>query len=502
MKKKWYEILDSVRFAITVLLLGYLFIGMGNVRSENEIVQKILLIFSTAGLLLKNLFPLILTLNYVGNNKKDVIPFIGAFMCYALLNIVTMILSRSNYPAEFYQDILGLAINDNLRPLNIGIIGSILVIIVVDKTYAWSRKRYNYGFLTFIDNDAWFFITAIIFTAFVGVAVSYSYIYFVNVVNKLMQFISLNSNNPVAMFIYGFCDRIGQMLHVDNIFKDNFLFGNLGGSWTDGKQVVYTGDVNIWTAQILSDSLTAGVGRYTTGTYIINLFAVPSLIIGYYLNITDKIDRSRMFGMLFLGICASELTGSSLPIEIVILLTSPLLYIIHLLFCGAIFMACSIADIYIGVMLTTSKSTILLGNIFEFVHYYNVVNLHAMLVKALVMGIIVFALYQLMVFTYYHILAQDFLDTQQGKIELKQFIADLGGLTNIKKITSSSIAITVVLYDRDKLNVDDLLNGRAYKVTERYYGFIINYGSGSSTICRKIRKELNDYQDCLAYSKK
>lgn len=502
MKKKWYEILDSIRFAITVLLIGYLFIGIGNIQSKNEIIQKILLIFSTSGLLLKNLFPLVLTLNYVGSNKKDVIPFIGAFMCYILMNIITMILSKTTFSSEFYRNILGLAISDNMRPLNLGIVGSVAVIFTVDIAYDISRKRYNYGFLTFLDNDAWFFIVALIFTSLVSVGINYSYIYFVNVVNKLMEFISLNSTNPTALFIYGIFQRIGEMLHVDNIFKNNFLFGNLGGSWIDGKQVVYNGDINIWTAQMLSDSISAGTGKYTAGAYIINLFAAPSLIIGYYLNITDKIDRSRMLGMLLLGIMASVLTASPLPIEIVVFLTSPLLYAIHLILCGSIYMICSLLNICIGVMLSTSQATVTVGNIFEFIHYYSIVNLHPVLVKALIVGIVTFIIYQVVVFVYYHLLAQDFLDSEQGKIELKQFIDNLGGLTNIKKITSSSVAITVVLYDRDKLNVDGLLAGRAYKIIERYYGFIINYGSGSSTVCRKIRKEIKNYQDCLAYSKK
>ena len=503
MKKKWYEILDSTRFAITILLIGYLFIGIGNIQAENEVIKKILLIFSSTGSLIKDLFPLGLTLNYIGKNKKDVIPFMGALLCYFLMNVITMVIGNSNYASEFYCSILGITTSTGLKPLNLGVFGSVIIILLVNAAYDLSRKRYNYGFLTFIDNDAWFLITAFLFTTIASIAVSFGYVYLVSITSRLMDFISANSTNPTVLFIYGTCEKLGEMFQLENIFKNNFLFGALGGNWIDNAQTVYNGDINIWTAQLTADSLSVGTGKYTSASYIINLFAAPSLIIGYYLNITDKIDKSRMLGMLLMGIACSVLTASPLPIEIVIFLTSPMLYFLHILLSGFIYMSCGILGIYIGVMSNVAnQSTLCIGTIFEFIHYYSVVNLHQTMLKALIMGIIVFILYQLLVFVYYHILAQDFLDSETGKIEVSRFIELLGGINNIKKITSSSVAITVVLNDRDKLDVNGLLADRAYKVTERYYGFIIEYGAGSSSICRKVRKAMQDYQTCLQYSKK
>ena len=44
MKKKWYEIIDSVSFSLIVLLFSYFFIAIGSIESANEIVSKSLLI--------------------------------------------------------------------------------------------------------------------------------------------------------------------------------------------------------------------------------------------------------------------------------------------------------------------------------------------------------------------------------------------------------------------------------------------------------------------------
>ena len=78
----------------------------------------------------------------------------------------------------------------------------------------------------------------------------------------------------------------------------------------------------------------------------------------------------------------------------------------------------------------------------------------------------------------------------------------LGGLSNIKKITSSSRWITVVLDDKNKFDGDKLLKDQAYKIVERYYGFIIFLGPSSPKICREIRKQMKDLNYCLKYRKK
>ena len=80
MKKKWYEIIDSVSFSLIVLLFSYFFIAIGSIESANEIVSKSLLILLRIGIYLKKAFPLFLALNYIGSNKKDIIPFIGYFL--------------------------------------------------------------------------------------------------------------------------------------------------------------------------------------------------------------------------------------------------------------------------------------------------------------------------------------------------------------------------------------------------------------------------------------
>ena len=71
MKKKWYEIIDSVSFSLIVLLFSYFFIAIGSIESANEIVSKSLLILLRIGIYLKKAFPFFLALNCIGSNNHN-----------------------------------------------------------------------------------------------------------------------------------------------------------------------------------------------------------------------------------------------------------------------------------------------------------------------------------------------------------------------------------------------------------------------------------------------
>ncbi|MGN1398562.1 MAG: hypothetical protein ACI4WG_00970, partial [Erysipelotrichaceae bacterium] len=92
-------------------------------------------------------------------------------------------------------------------------------------------------------------------------------------------------------------------------------------------------------------------------------------------------------------------------------------------------------------------------------------------------------------------------DKEEKKKDLYSIVSALGGLNNIKKITSSARWITVVLDDKTKLDSKSLLEDRPYRIIERYYGFVIFCGPASSEICRKIRKQQKDLQVCYKFRK-
>lgn len=501
MTKKWYSILDSVKFSIAILLIGALFTGIGNIPTTNALLQKSFEILSFLGKEIKEIFPIAVVINYIGKTHKDFTAVIGAIICYVVFHVVTMFAASPHFNSAYYYSVLGIQ-SGNLKPLNLGVIASVIIIMIILYSYRVSRKRFNYGFLHFIDNDVWFLLVAFVLTVLSALIVCGFAPRLIAFFQRGLLFISKNNTNPALLFVYGCVDKVLELFGIDNITKQQFLFDSLGGNWINANEVNIFGDVNIWTAQSEAGTIGKAVGKFITPSYIVNVFIVPSLIIAYFFNINDKMDRKRMAGTVIVGIITSLLTASSLPLEYVLLFTAPLLLSIHILLTGSIYMILAMNSIYLGYQYSGPLSSMCMGNVLDLIGFVNNVNLHQMAMKVIFVGIIFFVLYQVITIVYYRLMSFDFLEPELSKVEIREIIQALGGLDNIKMINSSVLSIIVVLYDKEKIKVDQLVDNKAYKVRERYFGYIISFGPASSQICHRIRKEVKNYEDCLKYSVK
>ncbi|MGI6607744.1 MAG: hypothetical protein ACOX1F_02015 [Erysipelotrichaceae bacterium] len=503
----WYRIIESIKFSLGMLFIGFILMRIGSINTNGEIISLVISMCGYSGKLIVDLFPFILAINYVGKTYNDVIVVIATIISYTLLNVVTMFYAKTSFDSNYYKAILGLsyetisAANNPITkyPLNLGIIASIIVIMIIKLAYKISRKRYNYGMFVFIDNDVWFLLITFVFTAVVGILLSHEYGHLVMILNNVMNWISTNNSNPAVMFVYGIIRQFLNALGMEEIITNKFLFGNLGGSWITPADVTILGDVNIWIEQYKINSVSIGTGRYISASYVVNIFAIPSLILAYYLNISDKIERSRALGLVIIGIIASLFGAATLPMELVLMLTAPVLLGIHIIICGLLYLACGLTNTYLGCGAFGNPKYLATGNIYELIKYSSDADLLPNIYRLLIIGAIVFVVYQLAVFIFYKVLAFYFLEKEKQTIEVRQYIENLGGISNIKKITSSATALIVVLYDKHKINADNIIAGKAYKVVERYYGYIINYGPGSNALRRKISKEIENYKDCLEY---
>ena len=287
MKKFWYSNYESIKGPLTMYLIAMILLAIPNIfSSTNQVIATTLVAFMYAGGLIKTLLPVFVIVNIIGKNHEDSVPVLGGVISYVLLHLVTMFVASQSFDAQYYtslgsgllEGIAGL----NRKPLNMGYIASVVVIVIVFLTYRVSRQRFNYGVLTFIDNDSWFLIICSVITIITGVAISFVFPYGVNFLNRIMTFVSQNSTNPGALFVYGLIERTMELRGMDDILHNSFWIGNYGGNWLDNAGNLYVGDVNIWTAQLSKGMVELGVGKYITPYYILNMFIVPALIVSIY----------------------------------------------------------------------------------------------------------------------------------------------------------------------------------------------------------------------------
>lgn len=72
----------------------------------------------------------------------------------------------------------------------------------------------------------------------------------------------------------------------------------------------------------------------------------------------------------------------------------------------------------------------------------------------------------------------------------KRVIKALGGLENIRSVTSTPDKITVVLHHRDKVDFDALRDEGAYLILESLDGYLIRLGNLSTIVAKEIKKQL------------
>ena len=503
MKKTWYALYDSFKTPIAMLLIGYLLMGLNYITVESPLINTTLQMLAYLGYAIKMLFPLIVIIAFLNKNFEDTIVVNVGIFCYFALNAITMFYSKGTLSSFFYTNLLNLNLDTDagLKPLNMGLFASVAVILIITLTYRSSRKRYNYGMLQFITNDVWFFLLALISTVLVGALIAWQYPTVARFVVRCMRFVSVNNTNPASIFFYGLYDKVMSITGLHRIVEQGFWYGEFGGSWVDKAGTSFFGDANIWNAQIAADALNKGVGRYLTSNYVINLFVIPSIGLGLLLSIRDRVELKRNIGAVIMVIICSLLTGNALPMEFALLFIAPGLLVIHVIASALISMALAIMNVQLGFSVVGNLNYLSAGNIVDFIRYLRATSTHDAAMQILLIGAICFVIYQLLVFVYYRFLSQDFLESEEGKQEMKEFVRALGGIDNIRMITSSPLSIIVVLDDNERFDPQAVLKTKAYLIKERYFGYHIDYGPGSSALCRSIRKEMKEFAEVMEYHK-
>lgn len=509
MKKKWFAIIDYVKYPLSILMIGYILTTIAAINPETPLLNAITTACGYFGTICKDLFPLSIIVCYVGQKYKTKNPSVAiltSIASYMLLNVVSMFSNDGSFASYFYTNLLGIqysSVVDGItivhQPLNIGLIGSLLVIAIIVFAHDLAEKRYNYGILTFISNEVSFFINSMVLTVLIGLLGSWAYIYIVQFLTRLLTGLSRNSANPAFMFIYALFDKLSHIFGFGNIIEDTFWLGSLGGSYVDINGFTYAGDMNIWTTQYLNGTVEPGVGKFITIYYIVNVFMIPAIVLGLWVNTRNKIQKQRTLGLAIVAILASVICGAGLPVELTLLFIAPGLLAAHLVFVAIVNLILSMFNVNLGYVLTTSAKYADVGNVIDLVRNYKRVDTIASAKYVLIIGLICFVVYFIMTWIYYNVLSHEFLDRNARHTEEMKFVKAIGGISNITMITATTTQIIVVLKDEDKLSSSELEDTHAYGITKRYFGYVIDFGPASNKMCYDIRKMMKDYEECQKY---
>ena len=510
--KKWYSFLEVLSFPLKLLFMAILFYGICNILTNDVfsslfvIDNEYVILFAEALMRISSFFilyfPFIFLIRLVSKRVNGANSILTGIFGYITFLVFLLFFQDQNLPNYAYSATLGLSVSSSKLaaisgatryPIQTGLIGIVIVTIFTRLSLRQSKNRLENGFLSFIDKNLFGVLLNMFYCAIAGLFIAMLWPYLFAMYNDIINFIASDTTNPINLAIYGIFDRVFSVLNLGNLIRQPFWFRSLGGSIMNmvGESIV--GDVNIWSAVINSGVMGSQTGKFITPYYVLNIFAIPGMLLAFQTLNTDKLERRKYRTFIFLAIIVSMFTGCLLPLEIVLLLLCPLLFVFHILYTAGLFGLFQILGVYLGFQ---ARSTSVVyetpGTLLELISYLGINNLQNDIIIICIVGIISFILYFIITRIYFGALAFDLFNTGKTETIAKDMVDALGGSANIKMIYSSCLHITVQLFDASLLNVQQVHRLGANKLLETRAGLVIDFGAGSRIVAKAMNKVLRE----------
>ena len=505
--RSWYWFFEMLQFPAKVLFVAFILLGVGELLSLPAIVALMPLnntmMTVSAGLrflgtFIVNNFPLLVVIKMVSRRQDTSTPIYAAVIGYIVFIIASAFLAPSTYDPEFYSAIFGVNVTLGefiplsdivLYPFQTGVFAAIAVIWCTRIAYRTTRGHSGDGWFGYVDRDTLTVILTMILCFLACILVTALWPMMINFITGIIEVVARDITNPINLFIYGIADRLLSLCGLGSILHKAFWFGSYGGSWISSSGTNYFGDVGVWTAQQAGMIVSNGAGRLITPYYIINFFAVPAIAIVTWLSLSDPNERKRYFTFMVFASIVSILFGTMLPFEFFLLITSPLILLIHILTTGMLFGILQSLNVFIGYSYNGSQAYANPGSLFDLITYFNDTYTRSTLYLFLIVGAVIFVFYFLVSYLYYNYLALD-LVTFGNKRIVDLLVESIGGLGNILNIQASTTKVTVKAINPSIVDFSILHENGVGKIVENKDGYNIFFGSDSIIIRREIIKRI------------
>ena len=496
---------ESCKTPIRVTYFGFLLIAIGFlIKNENVnlfYTFRSNIVLFLAELLMKigeftimNL-PIIFMLNIVCKKANNASPVVMALIGYFTFVVTTMLLSTQNLNSSAYASTYGINSVFNIGsgtryPLETGMIGSLLVAYATRTAFILSRHRSDYSLTNMLSKDTTGLIYNFILCFLLGVLISYTYPYAFAYLQKAIVFIGEDLLDPLRIGIYSILDRVLSILGIGNIIRYPFWYTATGGSYSNamtGQSIL--GDVNIWAYTKDIDISYIGAGRCITPYYVINMFMIPGIYLGTLFSMTDRSERNSSAATFLFAILLSFAAGNPLPIELLMLFTSPALLMLYLSLVGIVSGVLVNYNAFLGFSSPSTNTVIAMpGSFADYIINIRNLNLSHSLKVIAIVGLAAFTLCLLMTLFYYRFIAFDFFNTGEGKELVDQIIDAVGGRDNISKAGSGLFKLNVYIRNPEIISIEKIQDLGIRRVVETRDGLSFETGTSASAISRRINR--------------
>lgn len=507
--KKIMNLYESCKTPIRVTYIGFLLVAVGYfIQSpsvnvfytfrSNTVLFLAELFLKLGEIIIMNI-PLIFMVNIVCKKANNASPIIMALVGYFTFVVTTMLFGNQSLGSLAYSNGYGINSVFNISsgtrlPLETGLIGSFLVAYVTRAAFIFSRHRGPLSIANIFSKDTAGLVYNFAFCFVLGAIVSYAYPYFFNFIQRVITFIGQDLSDPLRIGVYSVADRVLSMLGLGNIIRYPFWYTSTGGSFSNtltGQSIA--GDVNIWKYIQDSNATYLGAGRFITPYYVINMFMIPGIYIGTLLSMSDKSDRRYLSLEFIAGIILSIVAGNPLPLEYLMLFTSPVLLLMYLIGVGIVSGGLVNFGAYLGFNnISTNTAIAMPGSFADYIINIRNINLVPSLRMIALIGLAALVACILMTMFYYRFLAYDFVKTGSGDEFVDKLIDAVGGIENISFAGSGLFKLNVSIKDHEKMSIEKLQDTGVKRVYETRNGLSFEIGTSCATVSRMIRKRMKE----------
>lgn len=160
----------------------------------------------------------------------------------------------------------------------------------------------------------------------------------------------IKNTGYVGTFLFGFIERILMPFGLQNVFSLPLMYTKTGGEMI-ARGTSIQGFQNMFLHHLTDPAtkrFSVNYTRFMTGKYLFMMFGLPAASLAMY-NAASKDRKKFIAGLLFSVALASFLVGFTEPLELLLLFTAPLLYLIHIILAGLSFVTMHIMNAATGV---------------------------------------------------------------------------------------------------------------------------------------------------------
>lgn len=495
---------EQFQFPIKAVFIGAFMIALGTLI-QNPYVNQILkldalflsatsnVVMYSGGIIL-SYFPLLIFIKFVSTRINETNHTIVGIIAYATFLLSMAFFGPKDLPLASYNSILNITIGGvKYELMKTGIFGLVAVYLLIRYIYRKKGLRVYVSQISYIDRDTLRLTQTIVGSLLLGVVFANVWPFFVQNIFSVIDFIASDVNNPMNLFTYGAVERVLSLFNLSDILHQEFWLSSAGGSWMNLAGQTFVGDVNIWSAQ-LKETVNilgaSGSGRFTSAYYVINMFSIPGYLVAIWSTITmKKYNRTNLIGVV-IAIVFSAISGILLPIELLMVVTAPVIYIFHVFMVSFTYAFLNAFGATVGFSFLGDLATATPGTLPDFLGLLNNPMIFDKLMIIVLVGVISFILYFAFTRFYYRKMAIDVLNVGSKQERVIEFIERLGGLENIEAISNTPTRVHVSLYDRDKLNVAGLHRQGVTRIVESRSGYALSFGAASYIIQKEINSAL------------